>query len=192
LFCGAKWRELADRYEADRHTLCKFLDWQLLFTGFFHMYAATYKEMNNSLKPSSKKSGQEDASQAEQNKRRKRERNYQDECCTKKQKRPPPTYQNPRPVATNNFFVPFTDLPKENVETGSEGNSTKTPETNESPGNGRPPPIVLTSEANTISLQRELRIVVSREFFRITATGTRFTINIMVDYSTLQKMPRRE
>jgi hypothetical protein len=32
----------------------------------------------------------------------------------------------------NNFFVPLRDLPMENVETGSEGNSTKTPGTNES------------------------------------------------------------
>jgi hypothetical protein len=38
------------------------------------MYAATYKEMRDSLQPSSMESGQEDVSQAEQNKHRKREK----------------------------------------------------------------------------------------------------------------------
>jgi hypothetical protein len=60
----------------------------------------------------------------------------------------------------------------ENKEKGSEGNSTRTRETNDSHGKGRPPPIVLTSEVNLISLQRELKIVVRREFFWSTATET--------------------
>jgi hypothetical protein len=46
---GTKWKQLADRAEADRHTLCKFLDGQALFTGLFHMYAATCKGMKDSL-----------------------------------------------------------------------------------------------------------------------------------------------
>jgi hypothetical protein len=54
----------------------------------------------------------------------------------------------------------------ENEETATEENSTKTPGTNESTGKGRSPPIVLTSEANLISLQRELKNIVSEEFFR--------------------------
>jgi hypothetical protein len=41
---GAKWKQLADRAEADRHTLYKFIDGQVLFTGLFHMYAAIGKE----------------------------------------------------------------------------------------------------------------------------------------------------
>jgi hypothetical protein len=76
--------------------------------------------------------GQDDVSQAEQNKRRKGDRNSEGKYCTKKQKRPPPTYQNPQLVATNTLFAPLRDLPMENVEIGSEGNSTKTPGTNES------------------------------------------------------------
>jgi hypothetical protein len=71
---GAKWKQLANRAEADRHTLCKFLDGQGLFTGICHIYAATYKEMRDGLQPSSIESGQEDVLQAEQNKCRKGER----------------------------------------------------------------------------------------------------------------------
>jgi hypothetical protein len=117
--------------------------------------------MRDSLQQSGKKSGQEDASQAEQNKRRKRERNSEDECCTKKQKRPPPTCQNPLSVATNNFFTPLRDLPVANAEMGGEGNSTKTPGTNDSAGKDRPPPVVLISEASLLSLQRVLKGVLS-------------------------------
>jgi hypothetical protein len=54
-----------------------------------------------------------------------------------------PTYEIPRSVATNNFFSPVKD-----AETGNEGNSTRTPGTNESTDKGKPPPIVFTSEAN--------------------------------------------
>jgi hypothetical protein len=59
---GAKWKQLADIAEADRHTLCKFLDAQALFTGLVHMYAATCKEMRDNLQPSNKVSGQKDVS----------------------------------------------------------------------------------------------------------------------------------
>jgi hypothetical protein len=54
---GAKWKQLADTAEADRHTLCKFLAGQALFNDLYHIYAATYKEIRSSLQPSSKESG---------------------------------------------------------------------------------------------------------------------------------------
>jgi hypothetical protein len=120
--------------------LCKFLDGQALFTGLFDMYAAMYKEMGDSLQSGSKESGQQDASQAEQNKCRKRDRESEDECCTKKLKSTPQPYQNPRPVAKNNFFAPLGDLRMKNAEPSREGNSTKIPVTNESLGKGRPSP----------------------------------------------------
>jgi hypothetical protein len=76
----------------------------------------------------------------------------------------------------------------ENKKACREGNSTKTPGTSESTGEGRPPPVVITSEANLISLQRELRSVVSAVFFfRNTATGTRVTAKSIVDYNAMQK-----
>jgi hypothetical protein len=55
-----------------------FLDGQALFPGLFHMYAATYKEMRDSLQPSNMESGQQIVSQVQQNKGRKRERNSED------------------------------------------------------------------------------------------------------------------
>jgi hypothetical protein len=185
---GTKWKQLADRAEADRHTLCKFLDGQALFTGLFHIYAATCKETRDSLHPSSIQSGQVDASQAEQNKRRKRNKNFEDECCMKKKnKTPPPTYQNTLPVATNNFFAPLRDLAMENAQMGNERNFTKTPGTNECPDKCRLSLIELTLQANIFSPQRELKRVVIGEFFRNTATGTRITTKSMVDQNVIQK-----
>jgi hypothetical protein len=77
----------------------------------------------------------------------------------------------------------------ENVEMGNEGNCTKTPGTNGSSGQGRPPPIIPTSEANLINLQRQIKSVVRGEFFffRNTANGTRITTKSMVDYNAIQK-----
>jgi hypothetical protein len=60
----------------------------------------------------------------------------------------------------------------ENAQADSKGNSIKTARTNERPGKGRPPLIVLPSETNLISLQRELKSVVSGVFFWNTATET--------------------
>jgi hypothetical protein len=75
----------------------------------------------------------------------------------------------------------------ENVEAISEGNSTKSPGTNENTSKVMPPPTVLTSEANLICLQSELKSVLSREFlFRKTATGTRVTTKSMMDYNATQ------
>jgi hypothetical protein len=65
---GSKWEQLVDRVGANRHTLHKFLDGRASFTGLFHMYATTYKEMGESLQLSSMESEQEVVSQAEQNK----------------------------------------------------------------------------------------------------------------------------
>jgi hypothetical protein len=70
----------------------------------------------------------------------------------------------------------------ENVEPRSVGSCTKLPETKDSLGKGGPPPfvLVLTLEANLISLQRELKCVVKGEFFRITT-------KIMMNHNVTQK-----
>jgi hypothetical protein len=136
--------------------------------------------MWGSLQPSSKESETGRCS-ASRTKQMPRDGNSKDECCTKEPKQPPPIYQHPWPVATNNFFAPLSNLPMENAETGSERNSTKTPGSNESTGKGGPPPIILTLEVNFISLQRELKNVVSGQFFQNIATESQITSKSMVD-----------
>jgi hypothetical protein len=81
----------------------------------------------------------------------------------------------PKHTATNNFFAPLRDLPVANAEMASNGNPLKHLEQMRVCAKGRPPLIIITPKANLISLQRELKSAVSREFFRNTATGTRIT-----------------
>jgi hypothetical protein len=76
----------------------------------------------------------------------------------------------------------------EGAEVDSEGSSS-TPQDKEKLDKGRPPPIVLTSEVDLISLQKELKSVVSGEFFfRNTETGTRITTKNLADYKTIQTL----
>jgi hypothetical protein len=51
-----------------------------------------------------------------------------------------------------------------------------------------PPPIVLTSEVNLLSLKKDLKAAVNEEFFRNTASGTRITTKSMADYKTTQNI----
>jgi hypothetical protein len=48
------------------------LDGHTLFIGLFHTYAATYKEMRDSLEPSSREPGQESVSQEEEEQQKKK------------------------------------------------------------------------------------------------------------------------
>jgi hypothetical protein len=73
------------------------------------MYAVTNKGMRDGLQPSSKESGEEDASQAEQSKRREEKGNSAGRNRIGH-------FQITRPVAMNNSFTPLRDLPMENAE----------------------------------------------------------------------------
>jgi hypothetical protein len=76
----------------------------------------------------------------------------------------------------------------EGAEPDNEGSSS-TPQDKEKLDKDSPPPIVLTSEANLISLQKELKSIVSEEFFfRNTATGTRITTKNLADYKAIQTL----
>jgi hypothetical protein len=52
---------------------------------------------------------------------------------------------------------------------------------------GRPPPIILTSAANLIQLQKELKVVVSEDFeFRSTRNGTRVITRGIADFQSVK------
>jgi hypothetical protein len=65
-----------------------------------------------------------------------------------------------RPVVTKNLFAPLRAIPMEGAEMCGETPSSDNLE------KGRPPPIVLTSEVNFLSLQKYLKAVVTGEFFQ--------------------------
>jgi hypothetical protein len=70
--------------------------------------------------------------------------------------RPLPVYQKPRPMVTKNFFAPLRAVPMEGAKV-CDG----TPTLDNNLEKGRPPPIVLTSEVNLLSLQKDLKAVVT-------------------------------
>jgi hypothetical protein len=132
------------------------MDGKALFTGMMRLYAAIHRELEDSLLPVCAKKREEDVPRS---KRRKRNSDSDDSSSTSKRDvtdkfRPLPVYQKPRPVATKNFFAPLRAVSMEGTEASDEGKSS---------GNidkGRPPPIVLPSEAN-LSLQKDLKTVVT-------------------------------
>jgi hypothetical protein len=71
----------------------------------------------------------------------------------------------------------------EGAEVGDE-----TPSLDNNLQNGTPHPIVLTSEVNILSLQKDLKAVVTGEFFRNIGSGTRITTKSMADYKTIQNV----
>jgi hypothetical protein len=63
------------------------------------------------------------------------------------------------------------------------------PSTHDNIDKGSPPPIVQTSEANPLSLQKDLKTVVTGEFFfRNTVPGIRITTKSMADYKATQNL----
>jgi hypothetical protein len=48
---GATWKRLVDKAESEKSVLCKHLDVKALFTGMLRLYAATHREMEDSLLP---------------------------------------------------------------------------------------------------------------------------------------------
>jgi hypothetical protein len=89
-------------------------------------------------------------------------------------------------VAVNNFFVPLRDLHMKSEETSSEENSNNKRGTNESTGKGRPFLVILTTEANLINLQRELKTIMNGELWNI-AIGSWITTKSTMDYNAVQK-----
>jgi hypothetical protein len=86
----------------------------------------------------------------------------------------------PKEVVTRNVFAPLRAADMDTDASGTEANSNK----EAVPGKtGRPPPIVLTSTANLIQLQKQLQIVVKENFeFRSTRNGTRVITRSMADF----------
>jgi hypothetical protein len=66
------WMQLADRAEAERRVLCKYLDGKALFTGILHLYDLTHREMRDSLVNTSKREPDQDNEGFREQKWRKR------------------------------------------------------------------------------------------------------------------------
>jgi hypothetical protein len=88
-------------------------------------------------------------------------------------------------VATKNFFVPLRTTNMDTDAPVTESKSTKAEATGKS---DRPPPVTLTSAANLIQLQKQLKGVAKQSFgFRNTKNETRVVTKDMVNYQAVKQ-----
>jgi hypothetical protein len=163
------WKRLVDKAENEKNVLCKHLDGEALFTGMMRLYTAIHRELEDSLLQECDKGSEEDVPRS---KRRKRNSDSDDSSSTSKREtmdksRPLPDYQKLQPVVNKNPFTPLRAVSMDGTEASDEGQSS------DNIDKGRPTPIVLTSEANLLSLQKDLKTVVTGVFlFLNTISGT--------------------
>jgi hypothetical protein len=86
-------------------------------------------------------------------------------------------------VVTKNFFAPLRTVPMESAEVCEE-----TPSSDKNLDKGRQTHIVLISEVNFLSLQKELNVVVTEKFSRNTASGAMIITKSMADYKAIQNV----
>jgi hypothetical protein len=186
-----EWKELVARAEAERVVLGKHLDGKALFTAILRLYAALHRELGDSILPAQQTSTEEFREQ------RRRKRNPSDDQAKKsKINMPTPGSRDskPRPqgeMATKNFFSPLTTAEMEIEHAPVEGTSddpNKEPQQTSASKAGRPPPIVLTSTTNLMTLQKHIKDIVTGNFeFRNTRSGTRIVTKEMADFSAIRK-----
>jgi hypothetical protein len=185
---GVTWKRLVDKAENEKNFLCKHMYEKDLFTGMMRLYGVIHRELKDSLLPECAKGSEGDVPHS---KRRKRNSDCDDGSSTSEtdatdKSRALPFYQQARPVATKNFSASLRAVCMEGTEESDEGQYSANID------KGRPPPIFLTSEANILSLQKDLKTVVTGElFFRNTASGNRITTKNMADYKATQNLYNR-
>jgi hypothetical protein len=176
---GTAWKEVITRAEAERAVLCKHLEGKALFAAILRLYATTHTELRGSLLPVP-----EPVEPSEEfREQRRRKRNPSDEQPTVPKKAVTAANSVPKEITTRNFFAPL----RATMETDSSGMEAKTEEEAVPQQNCRPPPIILTSSANLIQLQKQLKSVVRGDFeFRSTRNGTRVVTKGMADFEAVK------
>jgi hypothetical protein len=192
---GSVWKQLADRVEAERGVPCKHLDGKALFTAILRLYAATHKEMKDSLLNITEGDPIERHEEFCEQERRKRIPSDEHVKKSKKTATTAPAPKDPRirsqgELPTKNFFAPLKSTEIEVERPGMEESTQKPdgePQQESSSKSGRPPPIVLTSTTNLIQLQRQIKRFVTGSFeFRSIRGGTRIVTKEMADFSAIK------
>jgi hypothetical protein len=116
---------MTERADAEKSVLCKHRDCKALFTGMLRLYAAIHREKSDRVQAETNKVEEKVPTQS---RRRKRYRDYEDDSSVSKKEapeksRPLPVYQNSRPVASRNFFVPLRIISMKGAEPSNDGSS---------------------------------------------------------------------
>jgi hypothetical protein len=174
---GEAWKELTTKDEAEKVALCKHLEEKTLITAILRLYAATHREMMETLLQEV-----EDAPETKEEFReqRRRKRNSSDGQTTQAKKfsigQSPDAKAEPR---LRNFYAPLRDTMDLEVTGGVQQEPSSQA--------GRPPPIMLTSATNLLQLQKKPRSLVKGNFeFRTSRNGTRVVTREMADFSAIK------
>jgi hypothetical protein len=181
---GVVWKNLVAKAEAERVVLCNYLGGKALFSAMRRLYAAIHRELRDTILPAPQKSTEEFREQ------RRRKRNPSDDQA-KKYKTATPTpdtkLRPPGEVKTQNFYAPLRTAGME-VEHSLVEDAPSEQQQPAAMEAGRPPPIVLTSTAKLLALQKRIREVVTGKFeFRNTRSGTRIVSKEITDFSVIRK-----
>jgi hypothetical protein len=171
-----EWAAVVRSAEDNRESFCKALRGKPLFSALYGTYTVTLNELKTVLQASSQAGKTKQADGFQEDRSRKRQFSGEAACTPKKASVAPPAV-----TTTSNFYAPLreahmdTDAPAQpNAEEAAASAPVKS---------NRPPPIVLTTAANLIQLQKKLKGVDRRPFeFRNTKNGTRVVNKDMVDY----------
>jgi hypothetical protein len=154
--------------------LCKHLDGKALFTGLMRLYAATHREMVETVQADHSDKHEVDEHEGfKQQRRRKRSSSGEEQKQIKKAAKPTTETKNPRipsqrELPTRNFFAPLktADMELESAEDTSNQADDDGDQQQQLPSSrrGRPPPIMLTSATNLIQLQKKLKGLVKGSF----------------------------
>jgi hypothetical protein len=186
---------LTDRAEAKRGVLCKHLDVKALFIAMLCLYAATHREMKNSLLDITEGDPTEGNEEFREQGRRKWIPSYEEAKRLKKKVMAASGLRDLRmrsqgKLPTRNFFASMRATEMEVdctlVEESTEKPDRKAQQASSSKS-GRPPPIMLTSIINLMQLQRQIKGFVTGNFeFRNTRSETRIVMKEMADFSAIK------
>jgi hypothetical protein len=201
------WSSIVESTELDRIAFCKALKGKQLFNALYGTYSVALSDVKQVLQTSAKRTpapeqqahstvttGEDDG--FKEQKRRKRQNSSEDEQQRKNVTTVEASHvvapcQKAAQVPTRNFFAPLRAV---NMETENVEAAPKPTDQSEEQGQhqtlteaGRPPPIVLTSTVNLMSLQKDLKLSVKGHFkFRNTRAGTKVISKEMANYSAIR------
>jgi hypothetical protein len=198
---GEEWKQVICNIIEDKTNLCSLLQGKRLYCALYGMNTVTLSDRTDvlqrgsfstipdgSIAAASVGPPRTEPSSDEFWEPRRRKRNNSSDGEVRSLKKPAQPDPEKTP-AIRNYFAPLrtAEMDIEDNSPAAEG-STPLEQQSTSPKKGRPPPIVLTSAANLISLQRNLKGLLKDNFeFRSTRNGTRVVTRDMEDYQTVRK-----
>jgi hypothetical protein len=162
-----EWAAIISSTEENHESYCQALLGKPLFSPLYGTYAVTLNELKSVLKASSQAGQANQADGFKEVRCRKRLSTGEAAHTLKKVTMAPPVMK----LATSNFFALFRTAQMDTDAPVAQPSAEEAAAPNKS---ARPPPIILTSAANLIQLQKKLKGVARQSFeFRNTMSATR-------------------